>query len=464
MRDDIQTAAPTHSTQAEQSVLGALLLDNSAIDRLGQLRADDFYVADHRTIFTALARLIMAGKPVDVITAFEALAASGKADAVGGLPYLNALAQNTPSAANVQRYAEIVRSHADRRALLAALDTASTALTGGGDLADTIEKAQAAMMALTERRQVREPRSIGEILTTTVDQIDERYHAKDAPRGVHTGLRDLDKRLNGMRPGELYILAGRPGMGKTALALQIGCNVTQDEQSGGTVLFLSQEMEAPELGERALALAGGVPFEHIQTGMMAEDDWPRMTEGLGRLYKAPLLIDDSPALTLRDVRSKALSVKRKHGLALVVIDYLQLMRGAGENRSQEVGAISRGLKALAKELKVPFLVLSQLSRKCEERPDKRPWLSDLRESGDIEADADCVIFVFRPAEYDETFQPAELMEAIVAKKRNGRRGTVPLAYEGDFMRVNDYRGEWPLHKVSERMQRRPRVYPNGGLE
>jgi replicative DNA helicase len=464
MRDDIQTAAPTHSAEAEQSVLGALLLDNSAIDRLGRLRPEDFYLADHRTIFTALARLIMAGKPVDVITAFEALSASGKADAVGGLPYLNSLAQNTPSAANVHRYAEIVRSHADRRALLAALDTASAALTGGGDLAETIEKAQASMMALTERRQVREPRPISEILTATVDQIDERYQAKDAPRGVRTGLRDLDKRLNGMRPGELHILAGRPGMGKTALALQISCNVTQDEQSGGTVLFLSQEMEAPELGERALALAGGVSFERIQTGRMADDDWPRMTEGLGRLYKAPLLIDDSPALTLRDVRSKALGIKRKHGLSLVVIDYLQLMRGAGETRAQEVGAISRGLKALAKELKVPFLVLSQLSRKCEDRPDKRPWLSDLRESGDIEADADCVIFVFRPVEYDERFEPAELMEAIVAKKRNGKRGTVPLAYEGDFMRVSDYRGEWPLHKVSERMQRRPRVYPNGGLE
>lgn len=464
MRDEIETASPTHSASAEQSVLGALLCDNSAIDRIGRLRADDFYAADHRTIFIALERLILAGKPADVITAFDALAAAGKAEAVGGLSYLNAIAQNTPSAANVHRYAEIVRSHADRRALLGALDTASAALASGGDLADTIEKAQAAMMALTESRQTREPKMISEIIVRNVEQIDERYHDRGGPRGVLTGFEILDRKLNGMRPGELYILAGRPGMGKTALALQIAYNVTHNEQTVGAGLFFSQEMEAPELGERALALAGGVPFEGILSGKLADDDWRRMTYGIQQLHDVPLLIDDTPSLTLRDVRAKALSVKRKHGLSLVVVDYLQLMRGTGENRTQEIGSISRGLKSLAKELKVPFLVLSQLSRRCEERPDKRPWLADLRESGDIEQDADCVMFVYRPVEYDEHFEPANLMEVIVAKKRNGKKGTVPLAYEGDFMRVSNYQGEWPIHQVSKRMQQKPRVYPGGGLD
>lgn len=462
---EAQNVGPSHSTEAEQSVLGAILRDNSAIDRIGQLTADDFYSYDHRIIFMAAQKLIYSTRPADVITVFDALQSVGKGEEVGGLPYLNALQQNTPSAANVHRYAEIVRTHADKRALLKALGEASDALTHGANMAETIEKAQSAMMALTERRQIREPKLIRELLTHNVEQIDERYQGNTGPRGIRTGFEVLDHRLNGMRPGEVYILAGRPGMGKTALALQISYNVSQDSEVDGAVLFLSQEMEGPELGERALALSGGVPYQNIMSGKMADEDWPRLTYGVQQLTGAPLLIDDSPSLSLRDVRSKAMGVKRKHGLSLVVIDYLQLMKGTGENRTQEIGAISRGLKGLAKELKVPFLVLSQLSRNCEQRPDKRPWLADLRESGDIEQDADCVMFVFRPAEYDADFQPAQLMEVIVAKKRNGKKGTVPLAYEGNFMRVSNYQGEWPLPK-SSRLMNKPSVYPSGssGLE
>jgi replicative DNA helicase len=466
MRPIIEAVAPSHSVESEQSVLGAILLNNSALDR-APVTEEDFYVADHRTIYKALAQIILRGRQADVITLFEKLRSMGKAEEVGGLEYLNALVQNTPSAANVARYAETVRGHADKRALLKALGEASDAITHGGNMTDAIEQAQAAMMALTERRQIREPKLIGEVLAVNVQQIDERYQGNTGTRGIRTGFEVLDHKFNGMRPGEVYILAGRPGMGKTALALQISYNVSKDETADGAVLFLSQEMEAPELGERALALSGGVPYQNIMSGKMADEDWPRLTHGMQQLDHAPLLIDDSPSLTLRDVRSKALSVKRKHGgLALVVIDYLQLMKGAGENRTQEIGAISRGLKALAKELKTPFLVLSQLSRKCEERQDKRPWLADLRESGDIEQDADCVMFVFRPAEYDASFEPAELMEVIIAKKRNGKKGTVPLAYEGSFMRVSNYQGQWPLPQFSRAVSKKS-VYPSGtggGLE
>jgi replicative DNA helicase len=444
MKAHIEAVIPSHSIESEQSVLGAILLDNSAFDRIPNLREEDLYVHDHRLIFRALASLIHRSKPADVITVFDLLNSTGKAEQVGGLPYLNALSQSTPSAANVNRYAEIVRGHADKRAFITALGEASDALNHGGNLAEAIEQAQSAMMSLTERRQIREPKLIGEMLTVNVEQIEARYQGNTGPRGIRTGFEVLDLKLNGMRPGEVHILAGRPGMGKTALALQISYNVSQDRETAGAVLFLSQEMEAPELGERALALSGGVPYQNIMSGKMVDEDWPRLTFGVQQLTNAPLLIDDSPALSLRDVRSKALSVKRKHGLSLVVIDYLQLMKGAGENRTQEIGAISRGLKGLAKELKTPFLVLSQLSRKCEERPDKRPWLADLRDSGDIEQDADCVMFVFRPTEYDASFKPANLMEIIIAKKRNGRKGTVPLSYEGEFMRVSNYLDEWPL--------------------
>jgi replicative DNA helicase len=464
MRNQSQAETLSHSVEAEQSVIGAIIRDNSAFDRIGSLHTEDFYVSDHRTIFTVAAQLSCANRAFDLITLHEALKAAGKAEMVGGLAYLNALEQNTPSAANVARYAEIVRSHADRRAFVKALDEASAAVTNGAGLVETIEQAQGAMMALTERRQIREPKLIAEFLTQNVEQIDARYHGNDGPSGIRTGFPRLDDKIKGMRPGEIYIAAGRPGTGKTALAMQISYNVATDEKAAGAVLFLSMEMEAPELSERALALSGGVPFDNIVTGKMTADDWPRLTYGVQQLSNARLLIDDSPSLTLRDVRSKAMAVKRKHGLSLVVIDYLQLMRGTGENRTQEIGSISRGLKALAKELKTPFLTLSQLSRKCEERPNKRPIISDLRESGDIEQDADGVLLLFRPVKYDETFQPADLMEVNVAKKRNGREGTVPLSYQGDFMRVGNFEGRWPLPEMSRRLSMKPSLLRDGGLD
>lgn len=458
MKPEFESTQPSHSLQAEQSILGAILQDNDALDRIST-KEEELFVHKHRTLFGLIGKLIRAGKPVDVITLFEALQAAGKSEN-GDLQYLNSLQANTPSSANIGRYAEIVRSHADRRAMLKVLADAQDALTNGSDLTTAIDEAQAAMMALTEVRNVRAPRLIGDVLTDYVDQIDERFHGNEGPRGILTGFTRLDNVLNGLRPGELNILASRPAMGKTAFSLQIAHNAAK---AGGTVLIFSMEMEDVELGERALALAGGVPYGNIVSGRMSEDDWPRLTDSICQLNDARILIDDSPALALREMRSKAMAVKRKHGLALVIVDYLQLMRGAGENRTQEVGAISRGLKALAKELKVAFLVLSQLSRKCEERPDKRPLLSDLRDSGDIEQDADCVMLLFRPVEYDSSFEPAELMEVIVAKKRNGQKGSVPLSFQGAYMRVRDYDGQWPLPQISSRMRNKPSIYP-GGLE
>lgn len=462
-RDMMTSATPPHSAEAEQAVLGGLLLDNSAWDRIAaDLQEADFYRYDHRLVFREIVKLIESARAADVITVFESLSAMQKAEEAGGLSYLNALAQNTPSAANIRHYVEIVRRDADKRGLIAAAMSAIDAAHGAADLGETIEQAQAAMIALTERRQTREPKHISEILSGTVDLIDEKYRGNDGPSGVRTGLPALDAKINGMRPGEVYSLAGRPGMGKTAMALQVAHNAEIDENAPGAVLFLSQEMETPELAERALALSGRIAYENIVSGKLADTDWPRMTHGIQILHGGRLFIDDSPALTLRDVRTKAMSLKRRAvGLALVVIDYLQLMRGAGENRTQEIGAISRGLKRLAKELKCPFLVLSQLSRKCEERQDKRPMLSDLRDSGDIEQDADCVMLLYRPVEYDPSFKPADLMEVNIAKKRNGKRGVVPLSYQGEYIMVAAYEGEWPIHQVSKRLANKPSVYPNG---
>lgn len=449
--------AEMHSIEAEQAVLGALLLDNSAMDRLGGLRGEDFYAHDHREIFRAIAALMASNRPADTVTVWESM---GGPSSPVALDYLNALVATTPTAANASHYARIVRDHGIRRDLLAALSETAEGLRKGGDVRSIVDTAQAAFLRVTESREGQEPRAIGDLMLRVVEDLDRRYNnPNDASlRGVPTGLTALDQRMTGLRPGEMIIVAGRPGMGKTALGLNIAANVAMDREVSGAVLYLSMEMGAAELAERCLALAGKVPYAEILTGAMLDQSWPGVTAGVQRLAERKLFIDDTGGLDLGRLSAKARSIKRRHGLALLAIDYLGLMRSASsgqrENRTQEIGAISRGLKALAKELQAPVIVLAQLNRQNEGRQDKRPQLSDLRDSGDIEQDADAVLLCHRPSYYDAAFDPADLMEVNIAKMRRGKTGIIPLSFDGDTQIVTNFTGTWPLAAASQ--QRPPR--------
>lgn len=458
--DDIRGAI-THSIEAEHAVLGALLLDNAALDRLDGLRSEDFYAQDHRDLFRAIVALIAAKRAADTVTVWEAL---GGAKAPIALSYLNALAQNTPSAANAGHYARIVREHAVRRDLLTALSETNEALQQGEDVRAIVDAAQAAFLKVTESRESQEPRAISDLMLGVVEDLDRRYNnPNDASlRGISTGLAALDRRMAGLRAGEMIVVAGRPGMGKTALGLNIAANVAMDREVDDAVLYCSMEMGAAELTERCLALAGEVPYEEVLTGAVQDKSWPRVTAGVERLADRKLFIDDTGGLDLGRLAAKARSIKRRHGLALLVVDYLGLMRSAGgtqrENRTQEIGAISRGLKALAKELQTPVIVLAQLNRQNEARPDRRPQLSDLRDSGDIEQDADAVLLCHRPSYYDSASDPADLMEVHIAKMRRGKTGVVPLSFHGDTQRVTSYTGVWPLATSSQQRSSKGRGF------
>lgn len=451
--------AEMHSIEAEQAVLGALLLDNAVMDRIGGLRSEDFYAHDHREVFRAIVVLMASNRPADTVTVWESM---GGPKSPVSLDYLSTLATSTPSAANAAHYARIVRDHGIRRDLLAALSETEEGLREGGDVRSIVDAAQAAFLRVTESREGHEPREITDLLREVVDELDRRQtNPNDARlRGLTTGLANLDQRMSGLRPGEMIVIAGRPGMGKTALGLNVAANVAMDGEVDGAVLFLSLEMGAAELTERCLSLAGGAPYAGILHGEMSNEEWNGITEGAKRLAGRKLFIDDTGGLDLGRLATKARSIKRRHGLALVVIDYLGLMRSAAqrENRTQEIGAISRGLKALAKELQTPVIVLAQLNRQNESRPDKRPQLSDLRDSGDIEQDADAVLLCHRPSYYDSAFDPADLMEVNVAKMRRGKTGIVPLSFHGDTQSVTNFTGTWPLTGTSQQFAPRKRGF------
>lgn len=425
---------PPHSIESEQSVLGALLLSNSSVDRIGALRPGHFYRDDHRRIFTAILSLIERNKPADVLTVFEALESSGDADRVGGLAYLGEIANNTPSAANVGRYAETVVDRATLRALLSAADEICAKVDRPGETRAKLDDAQASIMAVCETVPTREPVLLRDALVEHMTLMQSRLDQADT--FLSTGFADIDARSRVLKPGRLIIVAARPAMGKTAFALKIAANVAE---SKAPVLFLSLEMSREELNDRLISSTARVPLRNV----LGEDkidpfQWERITAATGRFAVMPLVMDDQPALTLWDVRTKARQVKRRHGLGLIVIDYLQLMRGEGENRTQEVGGISRGLKALAKELQVPIIALSQLNRGLESRPNKRPMLSDLRESGDIEQDADVVWSLYRDEVYFDNSPYKGLAELGWLKNRGGQSGGFTgLAWAGEHVLYAD---------------------------
>jgi replicative DNA helicase len=435
-RQIAQLRVPPHSIEAESSVLGGLLLDNGAWDRVGDLLSDgDFYRYEHRLIYAAMATLINASRPADVITVFEHLQSLGKAEEVGGLAYLNALAQYVPSAGNIRRYAEIVRERAILRKLVAASDEIATNAFNpqGKPVAQILDESEQKIFNIGEEGS-RMKRGFQSMDTLVVDLLDRVQEMADNPNdvtGVPTGFYDLDRMTAGLQAGDMVVLAARPSMGKTAFAINIAEHVALNE--GLPVAVFSMEMGAAQLAVRIVGSIGRIDQGHLRTGKLTDEEWPRLTEAIEKLRTISLHIDETAGLTASELRANARRLARQCGkLGLIVVDYLQLMSGSGgsdENRATELGEISRGLKMLAKELGCPVIALSQLNRSVEQRPDKRPMMSDLRESGAIEQDADIIMFIYRDEYYTkEACKEPGVAEIIIAKQRNGPTGTVKLAF------------------------------------
>ena len=439
---------PPHSIEAEQSVLGGLLLDNAAWDRLGGfLKETDFYRFDHRLIFQHIVQLIAASKPADVITVFESLQAAGKADEVGGLEYLNSLARNTPSAANIRHYAQLVRDRSILRQLITVSDeiSASAFQTRGRDVKQILDEAETNIFAIAEEssRETQGFQSINQLLSGVAERIEELYNSDSDSdiTGIPTGFIDLDRMTSGLQPGDLVIVAGRPSMGKTAFSVNIGEYVAIEQQL--PVCIFSMEMSGAQLAGRMLGSVGRLDQHRLRTGRLQDNDWDKLTFAMGKMNDAPLYVDETPALNSMELRARARRLAKQCGqLGLIIIDYLQLMSpsSAGENRATEISEISRGLKALAKELNCPVIALSQLNRSVEQRPNKRPVMSDLRESGAIEQDADLILFIYRDEVYNPDTPDKGIAEIIVGKQRNGPIGSVRLTFLGQYTKFDNYAG------------------------
>lgn len=443
---DQETAAlkvPPHSLEAEQSVLGGLMLDNQAWDNVAdRLVADDFHRYEHRLIFNAMSGLAEASKPLDVVTLSEALEGRDQLDTVGGLAYLAELARNTPSASNIRAYADIVRERATLRKLIrAANQIADGAFSPQGRPADELlDEAERLVFQISEERpKTGGPVGMSELLTKAVDRIDQLFNMKGEMTGLSTGFRDLDEMTSGLQPSDLVIIAGRPSMGKTSFAMNMVEHAVIS--SDRPVIAFSMEMPAESLMLRMLSSLGRIDQTRVRTGQLEDEDWPRLTSAVNLLKDKQLFIDDTAALSPNEMRARIRRVVREHGnLALVMIDYLQLMQipGFSENRTGEISEISRSLKGMAKEFGCPVVALSQLNRSLEQRPNKRPVMSDLRESGAIEQDADLIAFVYR----DEVYNPDNpdnqgLAELIIGKQRNGPIGAVHMAFIGKYTRFED---------------------------
>jgi replicative DNA helicase len=427
---------PPHSIEAESSVLGGLLLDNGAWDRVGDLLVDnDFYRHEHKLIYAAIGALINASKPADVITVNEYLQNQGKADEMGGLGYLNSLAQYVPSASNIRRYAEIVRERSILRKLVSASDEIATnAFNPQGKAIDRIlDEAEQKIFNIGEEgsRMKQGFQSMDTLVVELLDRVQEMADNPNDITGVPTGFYDLDRMTSGLQPGDMVVLAARPSMGKTAFAINIAEHVALNE--GLPVAVFSMEMGASQLAVRVVGSIGRIDQGHLRTGKLSDDEWPRLTEAIEKLRTVSLHIDETPGLTPSELRANARRLARQCGkLGLIVVDYLQLMSGSGgsggDNRATELGEISRGLKMLAKELQCPVIALSQLNRSVEQRTDKRPMMSDLRESGAIEQDADIIMFIYRDDYYNKDSKEPGVAEIIIGKQRNGPTGTVKLTF------------------------------------
>ena len=442
-----QLRIPPHSLEAEASVIGGLLLDNSAWDRVGDLlNEQDFYRYEHRQVFASVSALINTSRPADVITVYEHLQSLGKAEEVGGLAYLNSLAQYVPSATNIRRYAEIVRERSILRKLVSASDEIATAAfnTQGRQVAQILDEAEQKIFSIGEEgsRMKQGFQSMDSLVVELMDRVVEMSENPNDITGVPTGFYDFDRMTSGLQPGDLVVLAARPSMGKTALAINIAEHVALNE--GLPVAVFSMEMGASQLAIRIVGSIGRIDQSRLRTGKLNPDEWPRLTESIEKLRTVSLHIDETPGLTPSELRANARRLARQCGkLGLIVVDYLQLMSGStseGENRATEIGEISRGLKMLAKELQCPVIALSQLNRSVEQRTDKRPMMSDLRESGAIEQDADVIMFIYRDDYYNKESKEPGVAEVIIGKQRNGPTGTVKLTFLKAITKFESFAG------------------------
>jgi replicative DNA helicase len=450
-REDAQLVAlkvPPHSVEAEQSLLGALLLDNESFDRVADVvTGEDFYRDDHRRIWRHISRLIEHNRPADMVTVAESIEASEDKDKTGGPAYLAALAQGTPSALNIRRYAELVRERAVQRRLAhVATEIAESALAPTGkEVGQLLDEAESKIFQIAESgaRNKQGLQEIKPVLAKVFEKIDHLYH-RDNPSditGVPTGYAKIDEMTSGLQGGDLIIVAGRPSMGKTALALNFAQFIAVD--NGLPVAIFSMEMSSTQLAQRMLGSIARVDQHKMRTGRLNDGEWSNLSDAMGKLHETPIYIDETGALTALEVRARARRLKRQYSkLGLIVIDYLQLMSAStqGENRATEISEISRSLKAMAKELDVPVVALSQLNRALEQRPNKRPQMADLRESGAIEQDADVILAIYRDEVYNPESPDKGTAEAIILKQRNGPIGTVKLTFLGHFTRFENYAG------------------------
>lgn len=433
---------PPHSVEAEQAVLGALLLDAQAWDGVADVvTSEDFYRRDHQVIFAGIAGVVDTRGPCDAVTVAEFLERKGQLEEAGGLAYIATLARDTPSAANVRVYADIVRERAVLRALVSTgSEIASSALEASGRTAtELVDDAERAVFAIAEKGAKGRAgfQSVKDVLPATIDRLDMLHQNPGRLTGVSTGFSELDRMTAGLQPGDLVIIAGRPSMGKTTLAINIAENAAVGK--GVPAAIYSMEMSAEQLTTRMISSLGRVNQGNLRTGMFSDEDWARINAAVAQMSAAPIFIDETPALSPTEVRARARRLKREKGLGLIVIDYLQLMQVGGdiENRTAEISEISRGLKALAKEMQCPVIALSQLNRSVEQRADKRPVMSDLRESGAIEQDADVIMMIYREEVYDKDTPRKGVADIIITKQRNGPVGEVQLAFLGEYTKFEN---------------------------
>ena len=432
---------PPASIEAEQAVLGAMLLKPDAVTTAAEeLSADDFYRETHRLIFEAMMQLKERTEPVDLVTLTEQLKKADKLAKIGGIPALSLIANSVPTAANVHYHARIVHEKAQLRSLInAATEIAGAAYESADEVEDIMDSAEKRILSVASGKRSKDFVPLQDILLDTLEQIDLRYNNKGSITGLPTGFTELDHLTAGLQKSDLILVAARPSMGKTAFTLNIAAHVVLRAKE--PVAFFSLEMSKEQLVQRLLCSEGRIDSQRLRVGELEEKEWGDLIDTANRLSAAPLYIDDTPSITVMELRSKARRLKAEHGLSLIVIDYLQLMQGraskSGDNRQQEISEISRSLKALARELNVPVIALSQLSRSVESRQIKRPMLSDLRESGSLEQDADIVMFLYREDYYDPETENKNITEVIIAKHRNGPVDTVDLTFLKQFTKFGN---------------------------